>query len=136
MAAHKKEQTKSHQVHLMLTKEEHLRFKKLAKEAGVSVAQLCRTLINQKFDKEVNDTALAIQKLEQSFENKMVEFAKSQDIATSFLINNMGEFYETKLEKLQEKVDERAPYYRQALQVFAAHEAVKRKKRAANRVAN
>jgi len=121
------------QIRLVVSEEEYGWFKEIAKQNNTSISNVCRTLVQQTKNKDINDTANAIQNLEQSFEKKMIEFAKSQDIATSFLINNMGEFYETKLEKLQEKVDEMVPYYKQALQVFAAHEAVKRKRRAVTR---
>jgi len=121
------------QIRLVVSEDEYEMFKKIAKDHKTSLAQVCRTLISQVHDKDINDTAKAIENLRVTQDKRMLEFAKSQDIATSFLINNMCEFYETKLEKLQEKVDAMVPYYQEALHVFAMHEAKKRKKRAANK---
>ena len=131
--ARKKPDTKPHRLHLALSPDEYAQFKALAEQHGVSLAQLIRTLVNQAQNKDINDTAKAIQLVEQKLEEKLLKFADAQDTATAFLINNMAEFYETKIEKLEKKVNEMAPYYAEVKRIFTANEAKKRKARARKR---
>jgi transcriptional regulator of heat shock response len=121
------------QVRLVVTEDEHKRFKKVAKSRNCSVAQLCRTLITETQNKDVNDTAQAIQSLEKNIEEKLLDFAKAQDAATACIINNLCVFYESKVEKLQENIDQMLPYFEEAQRMFELHEAKKRKARAAKR---
>lgn len=124
---------KDKQMRILVSEDEYAQFKALAEQHGVSLAQLIRTLVNQAKNKDINDTAKAIQSVEKIVEEKLLKFADAQDTATSFLINNMAEFYETKIEKLEKKVNEMAPYYAEVKRIFTANEAKKRKARARKR---
>jgi len=121
------------QIRLVATDEEYAMFKQMAEQADVPLSQLVRTLIVQVKNKELNDTAKAIQSVEQMVKENMLAFAKSQDVASAFLINNLSVFYETKIEKLESKINAMAPYYEEARRIFAASEARKRKLRAQKR---
>jgi len=125
--------TRTERIKIALTAQEKLNFEKAAKQLGVSVSQLCRTLVKGNKDREINETAIAINSVKEMVDKQMLEFAKANDIATSFLINNLSNLYENKLEKLQEKVDSMAPYFVEAQRIIAAREAVLRKQRAAKR---
>jgi len=121
------------QIRMVVSDDEYAIFKKMAEDNNTSMAQIIRSLIDQVRNREVNDTAKAIQSVEKMLEDKLMKFADAQDTATAFIINNMSEFYETKLSQIQAKVDEMAPYYEEARRIFAVNEARKRKTRAQKR---
>jgi len=123
------EKVRKKQIRLVVTEYEHQRFKALAKKYNCSIAQLCRVLVKDTDEQDVNDTAQAIQSLEKSIEVKLLEFAKAQDLASEFLIKNLCIFYESKVEKLQSNIDEMMPYFVEAQRIFDLHEAKKNKAR-------
>ena len=125
--------TRTKQIRMVVSDDEYAMFKKMAEDNNTSMAQIIRSLIGQVRNKEINDTAKAIQSVEKMLEDKLMKFADAQDTATAFIINNMSVFYETKLSQVQAKVDEMAPYYEEARRIFAANEARKRKTRAQKR---
>jgi len=129
----RKNNQRTKRIKISVTDDEEALLKQLAADNNTSIAQLVRTIIHQTKNKDVNDTAKTIQSVEKMLEEKLLKFADAQDTATAFLINNMAEFYETKIEKLEKKVNEMAPYYAEVKRIFTANEAKKRKERSRKR---